>query len=130
VAAYDHKSATIASFSSRGPSKWDGGVGPTISAPGNAIRSAVPSGGLGPGGLYDYKSGTSMAGPHVAAAAALLWSARPDLIGNIPATAEILKSSARPLTTTQNCGAFPGNKIPNAVFGFGLLDVFKALNER
>ena len=41
VGAHDHRNGKIASFSSRGPSKYDGGVGPDVSAPGVRIESAV-----------------------------------------------------------------------------------------
>ena len=44
-----------------------------LAAPGSNIYSSVPGGG------YGYKSGTSMACPHVAAVAAMLLSARPGL---------------------------------------------------
>ena len=44
-----------------------------IAAPGSSIRSTVPGGG------YGNSSGTSMASPIVAGAAALLWAERPDL---------------------------------------------------
>lgn len=53
------------SFSSYGRSTVD------LAAPGSAILSAVP------GGNYGIKSGTSMATPHAAGAAALLWSIFP-----------------------------------------------------
>lgn len=128
VAAYDNQSNDIASFSSRGPSGWNGGIGPTLAAPGNLIRSAVPSGGFS-NGLYDYKAGTSMASPHVAGVVALLWSHRPNLIGKIPETIAHLEKTAQAKTSSQSCGKFPGNKIPNAVFGSGLIDAYKALTQ-
>lgn len=127
VAAYDHRNNEIAYFSSRGPSKFNGGLGPNITAPGNAIRSAVPSGGLGDG-LYDYKSGTSMSGPHIAGVVALLWSARPELIGKIPETIRHLEKTATPKTSTQSCEKFSGSQVPNAVFGYGIVDAYRAIN--
>jgi serine protease AprX len=128
VAASDHRNGEIAYFSSRGPSKFNGGLGPNITAPGNNIRSAVPSGGLGDGGLYDYKSGTSMSGPHIAGVVALLWSAKPELIGKILETIRHLEKTATPKTSSQSCGKFSGNQIPNAVFGYGVVDAYRAIN--
>ncbi|TEU13244.1 MAG: peptidase S8, partial [Anaerolineales bacterium] len=58
----------IASFSSRGPSPW-GQIKPEVVAPGVQIRSSVAGGGYE---WYDW-SGTSMAAPHVAGLAALIW---------------------------------------------------------
>lgn len=123
VAAFDHRKNKIADFSSRGPSKWNNQVGPNISGPGEMIRSAVST-----SDLYDYKSGTSMAGPHIAGVIALLWSAKPQLIGQVEQTMQIIEKTALIKTSSQTCGQFKGSDIPNAVFGYGLVDAYKAVN--
>ncbi len=117
-----NSSDNIASFSSRGPVTADGSSRrkPDISAPGVGIRSSVPGGGY-QGGW----SGTSMAGPHVAGAVALLWSAAPELSNDITTTEEILNASAVPRYSTQ-CGD-PPNAVPNNVYGWGRLDVLAAV---
>ena len=116
---------TIASFSSRGPITADGSnrLKPDISAPGVNARVAAP-----PASYRTGFSGTSGSAPHVTGAVALLWSAAPHLIGNVAATTDLLKRTALPLTSTQDCGAFPGAIVPNAVFGFGRLDVGLAVD--
>lgn len=125
VGAHNHRTNGIASFSSRGPSTLDGQVGPDITAPGVSIRSSVP------GGKYEeaFWSGTSMAGPHVAGAVALLWSAQPKLVGDIDRTTEILRSTAITSGTPQNCGGVDGTATPNNTFGYGRLNVEAAVKK-
>ncbi len=113
----------IAGFSSRGPAAADGSgrLKPEIAAPGVGIRTAVSA--------SDYRtfSGTSAAAPHVAGAVALLWSSAPAFVGDVAGTASLLERTAAPLTSTQDCGVFPGAGVPNTVFGWGRLDVAAAV---
>ncbi|SCE65902.1 Serine protease, subtilisin family [Micromonospora coriariae] len=105
-------SGRIASFSSRGPGEG-GGIKPNISAPGVAVRSSVPGDG------YAVYNGTSMAAPHLAGAVAVLWSAAPALIGDIPGTWELLNQTAHNVDDT-SCGGTAEN---NNVYGEGTLDL-------
>lgn len=66
---------TIADFSSRGPRSLDAAFKPEIGAPGMRIISASAS----EGSKVKSMNGTSMAGPHIAGASALLKQARPGL---------------------------------------------------
>jgi subtilisin family serine protease len=124
-----------AAFSSRGPVMVDGSLRdkPDIVAPGVDIRSSVPGG-------YASLPGTSMAGPHVTGAVALLWSAAPDLIGNLQRTEEILVQTAQPLTVEAVCAARPAapgqvcacgddgpDSVPNQVYGWGQVDAWAAV---
>jgi uncharacterized repeat protein (TIGR01451 family) len=98
----------VAGFSSRGPSPW-GQVRPHVVAPGVNVRSSLP------GGTYANASGTSMAAPHVAGAAALMLSISPAL--TITDTAYALTHTAVPLSTT----------IPNNDSGYGRIDAYAAV---
>jgi len=114
----------IAGFSSRGPVTQDGSnrLKPEICAPGVSVRTAVKGGGFTNG-----FSGTSASAPHVAGAVALLWSADPSLRGNVDSTEQLLLATATPLTSDETCGAFPGSAVPNAVFGYGRIDIAAAV---
>ncbi len=100
VGAVDAAS-NLATFSSAGPVTADGSgrTKPDIAAPGVAVWSAYP------GGEYAEMSGTSMAGPHVAGVVALMWSANPQLIGDIARTEQILRQTARPFSGQMESGA-------------------------
>jgi subtilisin family serine protease len=115
----------IAPFSSRGPIYDSDGnylVKPDVTAPGVRVRSATPN------GEYTNLSGTSMAGPHVAGAVALLLSAQPQLIGQVEEIEDLFRRSARPFFSAQDCGPLRGNAHPNAVYGYGIIDVKAALD--
>ncbi|MGW8885699.1 S8 family serine peptidase [Streptomyces sp. NPDC055749] len=115
--AFDSKGA-IAPFSARGSGE-EGEVKPNIAAPGVAVRSAAP------GNAYTSMNGTSMASPHVAGAIALMWSAAPELVGDINRTRALLDGTATDVDDTV-CG---GTAEDNNVWGEGKLDVLSAVSE-
>jgi subtilisin family serine protease len=114
---------TIASFSSRGPVTVDasGRMKPDVSAPGVGVRSSVPTDG------YSNKTGTSMAGPHVAGLVALLLGARPDLKGRVDEIETMIESSSLALTTTEGCGGDATDVVPNNTYGHGRIDAQQML---
>jgi subtilisin family serine protease len=123
VGAID-QSGDLAFFSSRGPVTVDGSdrVKPDIVAPGVNIVSSTPE------GTYASFEGTSMAGPHVVGAVALIWSAVPDLIGNIDATEQLIIDTAQPYNGSTATGCFTGDRPSNA-YGYGVVDVYAAVKK-
>ncbi len=123
VGAID-ESGDVAPFSSRGPVEVDGSgrVKPDLAAPGVDVLSAFP------GGTYAEFSGTSMASPHVAGVIALLWSANPDLIGDIERTEAILAETAQPFSDALHgipaCGS--DSERPDNATGYGIVDALAA----
>ena len=120
VGALNTGTDSIANFSARGPVTADGSNRrePDLTAPGTNVRSSIN------GGLYSSSfSGTSMAAPHVAGAVALLWSARPGLIGQVALTELILNATAVHINSS-SCGS---SGWPNNTFGYGRLDALAAV---
>ena len=109
--------------SSRGSVTIDGSgrLKPDVSAPGTSIRSSYLGGG------YLEFSGTSMASPHVAGLAALLFSAQPELIGEVDQVENLIARTAVPLTSEQECGGVSGSVIPNNTAGWGRIDALNAI---
>jgi len=102
---------TISGFSSRGPSGCGGpnATKPEVAAPGENIYSADSE------GAYRVRSGTSMAGPHVAGIVALMRSANPDL--SVDEIKQIL------LDTAVDLGP-PGE---DESYGHGLVNAYQAV---
>jgi hypothetical protein len=124
VGAFD-RMGDLASFSSRGPVTVDGSgrVKPDLVAPGVRVLSAYPQ------STYYVADGTSMASPHVVGVVALVWSANPDLIGDIDHTEQILTETAQPYNYAQEgtprCGQ--QGTDPNDAVGYGIVDAYAAV---
>lgn len=110
IGATDEKDG-VASFSSRGPAVWSNGslLKPQVSAPGVRVFSSIP------GGKYGSMSGTSMATPHTAGLAALVYQAHPNFRPD--AIAKLLMAGTIDLAPTG----------PDQDSGYGRLDAMKAL---
>jgi subtilisin family serine protease len=112
------KQDELADFSSRGPRVGDGALKPDITAPGVAIVAANGKDGfLGePGQPYTTLSGTSMATPHVAGAAAILAQRHPEY-------------SPDQLKATLMGAAKPHPQLGAFAQGAGRVDVARAINQ-
>jgi subtilisin family serine protease len=113
----------LSSFSSRGVVAVDGSnrMKPDLVARGGTVRSGTRTSDT----AYGNSSGTSMAGPHVVGTVAVLWSARPNLVRDLPRTKWLLTRSANPSVTVPNNGSGCGGigSVPNNHFGWGRVNV-------
>jgi subtilisin family serine protease len=110
TAAAVSKQLAIAGFSSSGPTPISLQMKPDVSAPGVDITSSVPA----HVGSWASFSGTSMAAPHVAGAAALLLQRHPDWTPAQVKSALVL--TAKPVPS-------PQNELPTTREGAGLIQV-------
>lgn len=118
VGAVDREDA-IAEFSSRGPTA-DGFLKPDVTAPGvDIVAAKAAEGDMGDPAADGYvsMSGTSMATPHVAGAAAILAQQHPDWTG--PQIKAALTASAKPTDATS---AY--------IQGTGRVDVARAITQQ
>ncbi|MFC6017313.1 S8 family serine peptidase [Plantactinospora solaniradicis] len=113
------KTDQLAGFSSQGPRVGDGAIKPDLTAPGLDIVAArsVDSGPEVPNGSGISMSGTSMATPHVAGAAAIIAQRQPDL-------------PAASLKAALMAAARPNPELSVFAQGAGRLDVARALDQR
>jgi subtilisin family serine protease len=116
VAATSNETAAttpeIAGFSSAGPTALSLRLKPDVSAPGSGILSSVPN------GQWRTLSGTSMAAPHVAGAAALLQQLHPEWTPEQVKAAMV--STARPANMPE------GGEAPPTRAGSGSIDLAAA----
>ena len=113
VGSVDDPSGGMSYFSSQGPLSRSGALKPNVSGPGADV-TAARSADSGGEGAYIAMSGTSMATPHVAGAAAILLGAHPEY------TTEQLKAALASTARDFGFSAYAG--------GSGVIDIDAALN--
>jgi subtilisin family serine protease len=113
----------LSSFSSVGPTYRGNRVKPDISAPGSNIVSSYYLSDTS----YSTLSGTSMACPHVAGLAALLYTDRPNMtVAELRAALLIGAQSVNP--SGRNCGNINEETYPNHHVGQGRVNARASVN--
>lgn len=112
VSSVEDPTGAFSSFSSQGPLAFSGALKPEIAGPGSEVTAARSADSGGEGG-YITMSGTSMATPHVAGAAAILLQRHPEY------TAEELRAAL--MSTATDVG------LTSYQAGSGVVDVQAAI---
>ncbi|KAI9292726.1 subtilisin-like protein [Neoconidiobolus thromboides FSU 785] len=122
VGALNYNSDGRAYFSSMGPVPSRINLsGLDIMAPGVNITGAAL------GSSYKSLAGTSMASPHVSGAALLIMAACPHLERKVDEVEILIRKTATPLYSKLGCGGDIGTTYPNNEFGYGKINVGKAI---
>ncbi|PKU81256.1 Subtilisin-like protease SDD1 [Dendrobium catenatum] len=129
-------SPSVASFSSRGPSDYNGGIlKPDVMAPGVNVLAAWPKS-VGPDQKsnppnknFNFLSGTSMAAPHLSGVAAIIKKLHPDWSTAAVKSAIMTTAYATYPDGSAIADQYPDNPAPPAAFfaiGAGQVDASKA----
>lgn len=111
-----------ASFTSEGPTDVDYRVKPDLMAPGVNVLSSVPGTDCGPTGCWAFFSGTSMASPHLAGAAAVVRGQHPSWTAEQVRSAIVNTAEVGVVTTATGAVVTDVN-----IVGAGRLDLASAV---
>ena len=126
-ASYDERLLTVGSIGKTGYRSWSSGYGSELDivAPGENILSTMPE------DIVDYKSGTSMAAPHVSGVAALVIAENPELPRE--EVVRLIQHTAQKISPGEAYVYLPKNymfleETWNQEVGYGLVDATAAVS--